>query len=488
MGVGHSSIREKFVDGQFQQDFAMNAKKLAPILIASGLVLVITAFIMWFKPPMNGEEFNISNGIIPFLIGLGANIKGWIDLLKKDEPTKSETSYTATQSGNGAIVQGKNLRAVGSQGVMAEEVKGIINYGTINQTVEPPSPSGNGQDEGNNTLPTQPFFFGRESELRQIYEALRPEVRTWGVLITGPGGIGKTALAIYAAEQSPDVLFEKKLFISAKIRKLTPDGEVGLSDFAQPTYLGMLTELAKQIGEKEITIPSNTNFVNDLWHSLANKKYLIIFDNLETLPATERKRLYAFLSNLPKPNKAIATSRRYPSDPDVRIITLGFLSHDDSMKLLTEYQKNYHRLQKINFEDLSKLCKITNGNPCLINWIAGQLGNENSGCYTLDDAYQLLRTNPSNDPLEYIFGDLLDSMTDKELVILDALSWFEKPAKVQWISEMIKTPEDELDLIFYDLTKRSIIIPNSEATLFTLPVLAKEYIKQQSTIHGMGDE
>ncbi|NJN97326.1 MAG: hypothetical protein HC875_26215 [Anaerolineales bacterium] len=44
-------------------------------------------------------------------------------------------------------------------------------------------------------LPRQPYFFGREQELAEIAAALAPESRTWGVLIDGPGGIGKTALA-----------------------------------------------------------------------------------------------------------------------------------------------------------------------------------------------------------------------------------------------------------------------------------------------------
>ena len=48
------------------------------------------------------------------------------------------------------------------------------------------------------TLPTQPYFFGREKELAIIADAISPEARTWGVLIDGPGGIGKTALAIRA--------------------------------------------------------------------------------------------------------------------------------------------------------------------------------------------------------------------------------------------------------------------------------------------------
>ena len=71
------------------------------------------------------------------------------------------------------------------------------------------------------TLPNQPYFFGRVDELKTIANSLSPESRTWGTLIDGPGGIGKTALAIKAAHDAPEKLFERKIFITAKVRELT---------------------------------------------------------------------------------------------------------------------------------------------------------------------------------------------------------------------------------------------------------------------------
>src|SRR6185369_14086462 len=80
---------------------------------------------------------------------------------------------------------------------------------------EPPKPTGS-------TLPQVGFFVGREKELEIIQSALSLESRTWGALIDGPGGIGKTALAIKAAYDAPAEVFERKIFITAKVRELTP--------------------------------------------------------------------------------------------------------------------------------------------------------------------------------------------------------------------------------------------------------------------------
>ena len=59
-----------------------------------------------------------------------------------------------------------------------------------------------------NNLPGLQFFFGRNEELKKIADALAPKTRTWGVLIDGPGGMGKTSLAIRAAELAPTEQFQ----------------------------------------------------------------------------------------------------------------------------------------------------------------------------------------------------------------------------------------------------------------------------------------
>src|ERR1035437_2333803 len=73
------------------------------------------------------------------------------------------------------------------------------------------------------TAALQPFF-GREDELRKIADALDPNSRTWGALIDGPGGKGKTSLAVRAAYDAPPDAFKKIIFISLKTRELDDDG------------------------------------------------------------------------------------------------------------------------------------------------------------------------------------------------------------------------------------------------------------------------
>jgi hypothetical protein len=136
----------------------MNTKKLLPLLIVLlGLALLIAAIVVWLEPPEEGGVFSVAGGIISFLAGLGTSIKGWKDLLRKDEGEKSSTSQSQTQS------QVVNVYNTPPSPQLSTPDSQIPIY-------QPPKPTGS-------TLPTQPYFFGREKELKIIAEALSPESR-----------------------------------------------------------------------------------------------------------------------------------------------------------------------------------------------------------------------------------------------------------------------------------------------------------------------
>lgn len=150
----------------------------------------------------------------------------------------------------------------------------------------------------NSSLPTRRPFFGREAQLETIANALSDEVRGWGVLIDGVGGIGKTALAIEAGHCASDEQFERKLFLSAKNRELTPKGERELADFQLPNYLTLLKELALELGATEIAKSDPNERANEVRRALVGKQALLIIDNLETFDALERDRVIQLLERI----------------------------------------------------------------------------------------------------------------------------------------------------------------------------------------------
>ncbi len=328
-------------------------------------------------------------------------------------------------------------------------------------------------------LPNQPYFFGREEEVETIKDALAPENRSWGALIDGPGGIGKTALAIRAGHLASEEHFKTKIFLSAKVRDLTPEGEEKLEDFMLPNYIALLSELARELGEDGIAkIPENER-ANTVRRILSDRHALIIIDNLETFSETERKRVFQFLGRLPSSCKAIVTSRRR-TDVDARIVRLDRLSHEAAMDFIAELAKNNKLLARATQTERAHLYGTSGGNPQIIKWIAGQLGRKESKCRTIDEACKFIENAPKdNDPLEYIFGDLIETFTPDETAVLAALTHFTQPAELKWVAAIANLTEPITQTALDDLTDRAILIADEQAKKFLLPPLAATFLRHK---------
>jgi nucleoside phosphorylase/tetratricopeptide (TPR) repeat protein len=329
------------------------------------------------------------------------------------------------------------------------------------------------------SLPTQPYFFGRERELALIAEAISPEARTWGALIDGPGGIGKTALAVRAGHLAPGEHFDRKIFLSAKVRELTPAGEQKLEDFMLPNYTALLTELGLELGEEDIGKTDPNVRAAEVRRALSDVRALIVIDNVETFAESERVRLYQFLSRLPPSCKAIVTSRRR-DDVDARVVRLERLEKQDALDLIGELARSNRPLQKTTEEERTNLYEITNGNPLLIKWAVAQLGRTGSQCSTIREVCAFLASAPpNNDPLEYIFGDLLETFSESETAVLSALAHFTQPADVRWIADVAGVAEPAALTALEDLTDRALLVSDQEARAFLLPPLAATFLRRK---------
>jgi hypothetical protein len=329
------------------------------------------------------------------------------------------------------------------------------------------------------TLPHQPYFFGRDQELALIAEAISPDARTWGALIDGPGGIGKTALAVRAAHLASAEHFPRKIFLSAKARELLPSGGQPLPDFMLPNYIALLAELARDLDELAIAQGDPDGRAAALRRVLAGQRALLVIDNVESFPERERVRLYQFLTRLPATCKAIVTSRRR-ADIDARVVRLDRLPRQDALDLIARLATTNRHLAAATDHERADLYEITNGNPLLIHWVAGQLGRPGSRCRTVADACAFMQSAPpGNDPLEFIFGDLLDTFTDHETAVLAALAHFTVPARLAWIAELAALPEPAALTALEDLADRALLIPDEAESSFFLPPLAAAFLRRR---------
>jgi tetratricopeptide (TPR) repeat protein len=329
----------------------------------------------------------------------------------------------------------------------------------------------------NNNLPRLQYFFGREADLKIIAGALAPDARGWGALIDGPGGIGKTSLAIRAAELVPAGRFRRIIFLSAKERELTADGQRSLGSFVLPGYLAMLNAIGRELDQKDVE-KSPENERSDLTlRALRDAEALLVLDNLETLPENDRDQLFAFLNRLPHGCSAIVTSRRR-ADASAVVVRLDKLEWPAARDLLAELAKNYERLRQSSEKDRYSLYEETGGNPLLIRWVAGQLGL--GRCKTIAAALDFLRGAPAgNNPLEFIFGDLLDTFTANETKVLAALAHFTLPMEVKFIAELGGLNDAAAQGALSDLSSRALVVPDLEERRFVLVPMVADFLRRQ---------
>jgi len=327
-----------------------------------------------------------------------------------------------------------------------------------------------------NNMPRLQPFFGRENELEAIRDALDPASRSWGALIDGPGGMGKTSLAVRAAYDCPPGLFQRIIFVSVKDRELDDDGVRKLGGFILPGFLEMLNELARELGQPDITKAPEDQRIRLLLEALRPAQALLILDNLESLAKEDRDQLFTFVKRLPQGCKAILTSRRRIGSGS-ELLILEKLDQAAALEMLADLALRNPLLAKTTETERIALYTQTGGKPLLLRWVAGQLGR--GSIRTIIDALNFLRSSPpDNDPLEFIFGDLAGEFTSEETRVLVAFTYFIRPAKVEDIAELAGLDEEMVETSLRTLANRSLVVPDQEEMAFALVPMVADFLRR----------
>ncbi len=154
------------------------------------------------------------------------------------------------------------------------------------------------------------------------------------------------------------------------------------------------------------------------------------------------------------------------------------LSQDAALEMIADLATRSRLLAKSSEAERIALYEQTNGNPLLLRWMAGQLGRGSRR--TLADALEFLRSCPAdNDPLEFVFGDLVNEFTEAETKVLCALTYFTLPAKVEHVAAVAGCDEETAETALRSLANRSLVVPDTEETAFALVPMVADFLRRR---------
>ncbi|MFG2601822.1 BTAD domain-containing putative transcriptional regulator [Streptomyces sp. NPDC048462] len=132
----------------------------------------------------------------------------------------------------------------------------------------PGGPRG-GEPHATDLLPRAPRgFHGRAAELAALSRAAAGEAPI--CLVTGPAGVGKTALALHWARRAPAAFPDGRLFADLR----------GFGDTGEPTPLEVLREFLLALGVAPRRVPESVQAAAALFRSLTDRRsLLVVLDN-----------------------------------------------------------------------------------------------------------------------------------------------------------------------------------------------------------------
>jgi predicted ATPase len=346
-----------------------------------------------------------------------------------------------------------------------------------------------------NNLPTQTTtFVGRQRELTSAAKLLET---TRLLTLTGPGGSGKTRLALHLA---------------ADILDRYPDGVwlVELAPVTDPAGVGPTVAAAVHIGER-----SGRPAIETISEALRSRQLLLVLDNCEHLIAACADLVDALLRSCPRLT-ILATSREGLNVPGETLIPVPSLRVPDGDRLppldelrtyeaislfvdrCTSYQPTF-ALTEENAAEIVRICRRLDGVPLALELAAARVRvlSVAQVARRLDDRFRLLTGGSRTvlarqQTLRALIDWSYDLLTDSERLLLRRLSifvggWSLEAAEAICSGEGIER-EAVLELLAHLVDKSLVMMLDRWGVArYTMLETIREYAREKLVDSGEAD-
>ncbi|WP_328327369.1 NB-ARC domain-containing protein [Kribbella sp. NBC_00382] len=201
-------------------------------------------------------------------------------------------------------------------------------------------------------------FTGRQGELDKVLGALaHADMASVLLVVTGMGGVGKTALAVHAGHLVEERFPDGQLYVALR----------GHDPGSALTSIEALGQILRSLGVRHDAIPDGIDEMSRLYRSrMAGRRMLVLLDDASSVDQVTPL--------LPGGNgsAAIITSRHFLSTlPGSRIVRLSTFTTPESLRLLASVAGE----QRVNSEDEAarELSELTGGLPLALRLIGARM-------------------------------------------------------------------------------------------------------------------
>ena len=300
-----------------------------------------------------------------------------------------------------------------------------------------------------NNLPDDEQFertglIGRNKEIDSVINDIKGG-RNNTIALVGPGGVGKTSLAVEIARKLKDKYLNRSnldaiVYLTLKKEYLTVDGikrktQEEIFNNIEQYFLGELSELY-QI--PDVSFETMKDF-------LEKDNLLIILDNLEDLIVEDIQAYEGFIEKLPATWKVLITSRI--SIDGAKNVPISALSDGAIRELARKY---YAVVSGKEFDDatLEKISNSCSGNPLALKLVIDRF---NLG-HSIEDSKSIAL----NEILNFSFGSLINTLGIEQKKVLESIFIADSASK-HLISELTKLSSDNIAEVISRLQKTSLI-------------------------------
>lgn len=316
-------------------------------------------------------------------------------------------------------------------------------------------------------------FVGRQSQLRQIDELLLAGARL--LTLTGPGGIGKTRLAVEAASRVGDRYRHGVAFVP-------------LEGLASVDHVP--GAIAEALGVHEL----GGDAVAALGAHLRQRQLLLVLDNFEHVVGAAP--VLATLLEAAPELTAVVTSRellRLSGERELQVPPLS--AEDEAVELFTERAAAARHAFELAPEDVSlvgEICRRLEGVPLAIELAAPRMRLLTPAQLLERLSKRLALSGPRDAPprqrtLEAAIAWSYELLAEEERILFERLSVFRGNFSVEAAEEVAELA-DGLDLVelLSSLLDKSIVyrLPHLGETRFAMLRMIREYALERLTDAG----